>query len=212
MAVAVGFHPDALEESAAAERWYRERSDAAAAAFVGEIDRAVVLIGELPSDGRVTSAERNGLFCVGSRLRSSFARDRRAPRSSLSRMVGDVPATGSTVERRVGSRSAQQPDQAVGPSRHAPCLRKVCAGLARSLSCALGTMKVVGLGLLIVAATALLVMKACQHLENPKAHYASYNEARKSAQPARANGCLSSCQRVPPTLPSSTISTRMKCG
>jgi plasmid stabilization system protein ParE len=48
MAVAVGFHPEALEESAAAKRWYRERSDAAAEAFVPEIDRAVDLIGEAP--------------------------------------------------------------------------------------------------------------------------------------------------------------------
>ena len=48
MAVAVGFHPEALEESAAAERWYRERSDVAAEAFVAEIDRAVYLIGEAP--------------------------------------------------------------------------------------------------------------------------------------------------------------------
>jgi plasmid stabilization system protein ParE len=48
MAVSVGFHPEALEESAVAEKWYRERSAAAAGAFVAEIDRAVELIGEAP--------------------------------------------------------------------------------------------------------------------------------------------------------------------
>lgn len=44
----VGFHPAALEESTAAERWYRERSDTAAVAFVAEIDRAVEQIGDAP--------------------------------------------------------------------------------------------------------------------------------------------------------------------
>jgi toxin ParE1/3/4 len=48
MTVPVGFHPEAIEESVAAERWYRERSSAAAEAFVAEIDRAVELIGEAP--------------------------------------------------------------------------------------------------------------------------------------------------------------------
>jgi hypothetical protein len=111
MAVAVGFHPEALEESAAAERWYRERSDTAAEAFV---------------------AERDGLFCVGFRSQSSFARHRRAPRSSLSRMVGDVPATGSTAERRIGSRSVRQRDPVVGLCCHAACLRTRRANPART--------------------------------------------------------------------------------
>lgn len=46
--LAVGFHPAALEESAAAELWYREHSDTAAAAFVAELDRAVEQIGSAP--------------------------------------------------------------------------------------------------------------------------------------------------------------------
>ena len=44
----VGFHPAALEESTAAERWYRERSETAAAAFGAELDRAVEQIGDAP--------------------------------------------------------------------------------------------------------------------------------------------------------------------
>ena len=48
MAVQIGIHPEAIEESVAAERWYRERSGMAAAALVSEIDRAVDLIGEAP--------------------------------------------------------------------------------------------------------------------------------------------------------------------
>ena len=44
----VGFHPAAAEESAAAEGWYRERSEVAAAAFVAEIDRAVEQISNAP--------------------------------------------------------------------------------------------------------------------------------------------------------------------
>jgi plasmid stabilization system protein ParE len=44
----VAFHPEAVEEAIAAERWYRERSESAASAFVAELDRAVELIGEGP--------------------------------------------------------------------------------------------------------------------------------------------------------------------
>jgi len=44
----VGFHPAALDDSTAAEGWYRERSDAAAVAFVAELDQAVDRIGEAP--------------------------------------------------------------------------------------------------------------------------------------------------------------------
>ena len=44
----VGFHPAALEESTAAEMWYRERSETAGAAFVAELDRAVEQIGKAP--------------------------------------------------------------------------------------------------------------------------------------------------------------------
>ena len=44
----VGIHPAALEEATAAERWYRDRSDTAAVAFVAEIDRAVEQIRDAP--------------------------------------------------------------------------------------------------------------------------------------------------------------------
>jgi plasmid stabilization system protein ParE len=44
----VGFHPAALEESIAAELWYRERSATASAAFVAELERSVVQIGNSP--------------------------------------------------------------------------------------------------------------------------------------------------------------------
>lgn len=44
----VGFHPAAVEESAAAEAWYRERSEMAAIAFVVELDRALEQIASTP--------------------------------------------------------------------------------------------------------------------------------------------------------------------
>ena len=44
----VGFHPAALDDSIAAERWYQERNASAAVAFVAELDRAVDRIGETP--------------------------------------------------------------------------------------------------------------------------------------------------------------------
>jgi plasmid stabilization system protein ParE len=46
--VAVGFHAAAAAELAAAQDWYRERSDAAAAAFAEEVDRAIARIGDSP--------------------------------------------------------------------------------------------------------------------------------------------------------------------
>jgi plasmid stabilization system protein ParE len=46
--VAVEFHSAAAEELAAAENWYRERSEAAASAFVAELDRAIACIGGAP--------------------------------------------------------------------------------------------------------------------------------------------------------------------
>jgi len=46
--VPVGFHPEAIAEAAAAVKWYQERSDAAAAAFLAELDRAVESIAEAP--------------------------------------------------------------------------------------------------------------------------------------------------------------------
>lgn len=36
--IPVGFHPEAIAEAAAAVEWYQERSDAAAAAFLAELD------------------------------------------------------------------------------------------------------------------------------------------------------------------------------
>lgn len=44
----VGLLPEALEESSAAARWYRRRSEAAEQAFLAEIDRAIDSIAEAP--------------------------------------------------------------------------------------------------------------------------------------------------------------------
>ena len=44
----VNFHPDAIAEAQAAYRWYREQNEAAAEAFLAELDRAVELISEGP--------------------------------------------------------------------------------------------------------------------------------------------------------------------
>ncbi len=44
----VNLHPDAIDEAQAAYRWYRERNEAAAEAFLAELDRAVDLISEGP--------------------------------------------------------------------------------------------------------------------------------------------------------------------
>jgi plasmid stabilization system protein ParE len=45
---AVEFHPLAAGEAEAAERWYRERNETAAARFRRELDRAVELIAQRP--------------------------------------------------------------------------------------------------------------------------------------------------------------------
>jgi len=44
----VEFHPEAVAEAREAERWYRERSDFAADAFLSALDRAVERIAEAP--------------------------------------------------------------------------------------------------------------------------------------------------------------------
>lgn len=44
----VDLHPEAIDEAQAAYRWYRERNEAAAEAFLAELDRAVELISEGP--------------------------------------------------------------------------------------------------------------------------------------------------------------------
>lgn len=46
--MAVGFHPQAVAEAAAAAEWYRQRNDIAGAAFLAEPDRAVENIAEAP--------------------------------------------------------------------------------------------------------------------------------------------------------------------
>jgi plasmid stabilization system protein ParE len=46
--VPVELHPEAQAEAAAAREWYRERSEAAAEGFVGELDNAVREISEFP--------------------------------------------------------------------------------------------------------------------------------------------------------------------
>ena len=48
---AVELHPLAADEAEAAERWYRERNETAAARFRRELDRAVDLICERPEVG-----------------------------------------------------------------------------------------------------------------------------------------------------------------
>lgn len=44
----VEVHPSAFEEAQAAYRWYRERNEAVAKAFLAELDRAVQLISDDP--------------------------------------------------------------------------------------------------------------------------------------------------------------------
>lgn len=44
----VDIHPEAIAEAQAANRWYRERSPSAAAAYLAEIDLAVAAIAENP--------------------------------------------------------------------------------------------------------------------------------------------------------------------
>jgi toxin ParE1/3/4 len=48
MARPVEVHPQAVLEAQAAYKWYRDRNDAAAQAFLAELDRAVELISENP--------------------------------------------------------------------------------------------------------------------------------------------------------------------
>jgi toxin ParE1/3/4 len=48
---AVEFHPLAADEAEAAERWYRERNETAAARFRRELDSAVDRIAERPEAG-----------------------------------------------------------------------------------------------------------------------------------------------------------------
>ena len=49
-------HPEALAEARAAYVWYRERSQAAAAAFVDELDRSIQRIVEVPERWPVYAA------------------------------------------------------------------------------------------------------------------------------------------------------------
>jgi len=44
----VDIHPEAVAETQAAVKWYRQRSDSAAKAFLGEIDHAIARIMESP--------------------------------------------------------------------------------------------------------------------------------------------------------------------
>ena len=48
MTPTVDFHPEAVEEARSALVWYRERSPAAAGAFVVELDGAITNIAESP--------------------------------------------------------------------------------------------------------------------------------------------------------------------
>ncbi len=44
----VEFHPEAVAEASAAVRWYKERSDSAADAFLAELDRGIEKIVQAP--------------------------------------------------------------------------------------------------------------------------------------------------------------------
>ena len=44
----VDVHPEAIAEARVAFRWYRDRSETAAEAFLAELDRAIDLISEAP--------------------------------------------------------------------------------------------------------------------------------------------------------------------
>ena len=46
--VQVDIHPEAVAEAQAANRWYRERSNPAADAYVAELDQAIETIAENP--------------------------------------------------------------------------------------------------------------------------------------------------------------------
>jgi toxin ParE1/3/4 len=46
--IRVELHPEAIEEAAAAVRWYRKRSEGAASAFEAAIDQAIDLIADAP--------------------------------------------------------------------------------------------------------------------------------------------------------------------
>lgn len=45
---ALRFHPEAIEEAEAAQRWYLERSPVAARAFTAELGHAVEIVSESP--------------------------------------------------------------------------------------------------------------------------------------------------------------------
>ncbi len=47
--VPVEFHPDAVDEAAAAREWYQARSPSAADAFVAELDRVIKRIRDNPT-------------------------------------------------------------------------------------------------------------------------------------------------------------------
>ena len=48
MGVELSFHPEAVEEAAAAREWYAERSPRAADAFVAELERGFAVLQEAP--------------------------------------------------------------------------------------------------------------------------------------------------------------------
>lgn len=52
--IRIEFHPEADEEMALAQEWYRERSAVAAQAFALEIDRAIEMIADSPERWPVT--------------------------------------------------------------------------------------------------------------------------------------------------------------
>jgi plasmid stabilization system protein ParE len=62
MARPVEVHPEAISEAQAAYRWYVDRNNAAAEAFLAELDRAVELISE--SYAMADSSSRHQTFSI----------------------------------------------------------------------------------------------------------------------------------------------------
>lgn len=98
MARPIELHPEAVLEAEGAYRWYRDRNDAAAEAFLAELDRAVALISESPIVGRFTFTVVD-IFCyVDFLLLSSIVTLVKPCRSWRSRTGGENPAIGRVVE------------------------------------------------------------------------------------------------------------------
>jgi plasmid stabilization system protein ParE len=67
----VQFHEAAPVDYEAPFDWYLERSERVAARFAAELDRAITLISEAPSAGRLAFTKLAGSSCSDSRSTSS---------------------------------------------------------------------------------------------------------------------------------------------